>query len=380
VTRIYLRRPSAALRAQQSWGVRGRAPRFATDRSVSLVVGQAHPLYGAAMDVIDAIGNTPLIQLKRVAAGLPVPVFIKCEHLNPGGSIKDRTARAIVLDAEDRGQLRPGATLIEGTAGNTGVGLALLAAARGYRLICVLPERMAIDKRVALRQLGAEVIITNNGPLTAPHNFRNVANRMAEDNGWFLTNQFHNPANLGAHYGTPRYKGTAQEILAQVQAAGFPTLGAFVMSSGTGGTISGSGRRLKEHDQAIQIVLADPIGSSIADWVTTGTLGPDGPYAVEGIGSGSVPGNLHREVLDSAEKVADAEAFAMVERLAKEESLTVGGSTGVNVVAALRVAARGGLGGPVVTVACDQWDRYRSTAWMKAWTDREAALIERAPA
>ena len=329
-----------------------------------------------AMDVIDAIGNTPLIRLEKVAKGLSVPVYIKCEHLNPGGSIKDRTARAIVLDAEDRGALTPGATMIEGTAGNTGVGLALLASARGYRLICVLPEKMAVDKRIALRQLGSEVIITKNGPLTQPHNFRNVAARLAEENGWYLTNQFFNPANLGAHYGTAKYPGTGEEVLAQVKAAGFSTLGAFVMSSGTGGTISGSGRRLKEHDKGIQVVLADPIGSSIADWVNTGTLGPDGPFAVEGIGSGSVPGNLQRDVLDSAESVSDAEAFAMVERLVKEEGLTVGGSTGVNVVAALRVAKRGGLNGPVVTIACDQWDRYKSTAWMKAWMDREAAQIK----
>jgi cysteine synthase len=329
------------------------------------------------MDLIDAIGNTPLVELRRVTAGLPVKVLIKCEHLNPGGSVKDRTARAIVLDAEERGLLRPGATMIEGTAGNTGVGLALIASARGYRCICVLPEKMAIDKRVALCQLGAEVIITPGGPLTAPHNFRNVAARMAEENGWFLTNQFHNPANIGAHYGTARYRGTGQEILEQLRQAGFEKPSAFVSCSGTGGTISGVGRLMKELDPKIQIVLADPVGSSIADWVNTGTLGPDGPYAVEGIGSGTVPGNLHRDVLDSAEKVADAETFAMVERLVKEEGLTVGGSTGVNVVAALRVAARMKPGdGPVVTVAADQWDRYRSTAWMKAWMEREAQTIQ----
>jgi cysteine synthase len=327
------------------------------------------------MDLVDAIGNTPLIELKRVSAGLPNRVFIKCEHMNPGGSVKDRTARAIVLDAEARGLLKPGATMIEGTAGNTGVGLALLASARGYRLICVLPEKMALDKRIALRQLGSEVIITKNGPLTAPHNFRTLAARLAEENGWFLTNQFFNPANLGAHYGTERYTGTGQEIVAQIQQAGFQTLGAFVCSSGTGGTITGAGRRMKEHDAGVKVVLADPIGSSLADWVNTGTLGPDGPFAIEGIGSGSVPGNLHRDVLDFAEKVGDAEAFAMVERLSKEEGLTVGGSTGVNVVAALRVAAREDIRGPVVTVAADLWDRYKSTAWMKAWMDREAASV-----
>jgi cysteine synthase len=328
------------------------------------------------MDVIEAIGNTPLIELKRVTAGLPVKVFIKCEHLNPGGSVKDRTARAIVIDAEERGLLEPGSTLIEGTAGNTGVGLALIASARGYRCVCVLPEKMAADKRIQLRQLGSDVIVSRNAPLTNPHNFRNVAARMAEDNGWFLTNQFHNPANINAHYGTPRFKGTGEELLAQLKATGHHTIGAFVCSSGTGGTITGVGKRMKEYDPRIQIVLADPIGSSLADWVNTGTLGPDGPFSVEGIGSGSVPSNLHRDVLDYAEKVSDADAFAMVERLVKEEGLTVGGSTGVNVVAALRVAARGNLLGPVVTIAADLWDRYRSTQWMKDWSDREAAAIK----
>jgi cysteine synthase len=328
------------------------------------------------MDVIEAIGNTPLIELKHVSAGLPVKLFIKCEHLNPGGSVKDRTARAIVVDAEERGLLKPGSTLVEGTAGNTGVGLALIASARGYRCVCVLPEKMAIDKRIQLRQLGSEVVITRNAPLTNPHNFRNVAAQLAEKNGWYLTNQFHNPANITAHYGTPRFKGTGEEILAQLKAAGVHTIGAFVCSSGTGGTITGVGKRLKEYDPRIQVVLADPVGSSLADWVNTGTLGPDGPYTVEGIGSGSVPGNLHRDALDYAEKIPDAESYAMVERLAKEEGLTVGGSTGVNVVAALRVAARGNLLGPVVTIAADLWDRYRSTQWMKDWSDREAASVQ----
>src|SRR3954469_7385265 len=198
------------------------------------------------MDVIDAIGNTPLIELKHVAAGLPVKVFIKCEHLNPGGSVKDRTARAIVVDAEARGALRPGSTVIEGTAGNTGMGLALLASARGYRCVCVLPEKMAVDKRIALRQLGSDVIITRNAPLSNPLNFRNVAARLAEENGWFLANQFHNPANITAHYGTPRFKGTGEEIIDQVAAAGYAEIGAFVCSSGTSGTITGVGRRFKE--------------------------------------------------------------------------------------------------------------------------------------
>ncbi len=323
------------------------------------------------MDVIEAIGNTPLVELRRVARGLPNRVFIKCEHLNPGGSVKDRTARAIILDAEARGQLvphrEPAMTIIEGTAGNTGVGLALLAGSRGYRCICVIPERVAVDKRVQLRQLGADVFIAKPAGIKSPDNFRNVAARLAEENGWFLTNQFHNPANLDAHYGGKSFSATGPEIFAQMGGK----LGAFVSAAGTGGTITGVGKFLKEKLPNVKIVLADPIGSGLGEWVNTGTLGPDGPFAVEGIGSASLPSNLHRDAMDYAEKVADAEAFAMVERLVKEEGLTVGGSTGVNVVAALRVAARTDLDGPVVTVAADLWDRYRSTSWMKAWEARE---------
>jgi cysteine synthase len=323
------------------------------------------------MDVIEAIGNTPLVELKRVARGLPNRVFIKCEHLNPGGSVKDRTARAIILDAEARGVLvphrEPAMTIIEGTAGNTGVGLALLAGSRGYRCICVIPERVAVDKRVQLRQLGADVFIAKAAGIKSPDNFRNVAARLAEENGWFLTNQFHNPANLDAHYGGKSFSATGPEIFAQMTGK----LGAFVSSAGTGGTITGVGKFLKEKLPNVKVVLADPIGSGLGEWVNTGTLGPDGPFAVEGIGSASVPSNLHRDAMDYAEKVADAEAFAMVERLVKEEGLTVGGSSGVNVVAALRVAARTDLDGPVVTVAADLWDRYRSTPWMKAWETRE---------
>jgi cysteine synthase len=325
------------------------------------------------MDVIETIGNTPLIELKKVCAGLPNRVFIKCEHLNPGGSVKDRTARAIIFDAEARGVLVPNSnpkmTIIEGTAGNTGMGLALLAAVRGYRCICVLPEKVAADKRVALRQLGAEVYVAKAAGIKSPDNFRNVAARLAEENGWFLTNQFHNPANLDAHYGGKSFSATGPEIYDQMKG----DIAAFVSAAGTGGTISGVGKYLKEQNAAIKVVLADPIGSGLGEWVNTGEVGPDGPFVIEGIGSASVPSNLLREPLDWAEKISDPEALAMVERLVKEEGLTVGGSTGVNVVAALRVAARADVKGPVVTIAADLWDRYRSTSWMRDWEAREAA-------
>jgi cysteine synthase len=310
------------------------------------------------MSILDRIGGTPLVPLSRVGAGLPVPVLAKCEHMNPGGSIKDRIAKAIVDDAEARGVLRPGMTLVEATAGNTGMGLALVAAVRGYELVCVMPEKMSADKRAALAAVGARVVITPNAPPSSPENFRNVAKRMAEEHGWFLTDQFRNPANVRVHAET-----TAVEILAQTGG----TVGAFVVGAGTGGTISGVGRRLKAELPRVRVILADPAGSGLADWVETGRIGPDGSYAVEGIGGSEAPENLHRDVIDGAERVADADSFAMVRRLVREEGLLVGGSAGTNVVAALRVAARGELDGPVVTVLPDAWDRYRAKPWMQGW-------------
>ncbi len=309
-------------------------------------------------DILQKIGRTALVPLQRVARGLPVQVLVKCEHLNPGGSVKDRIAKAIVDDAEARGVLRAGMTLIEATAGNTGVGLAIVAAARGYKLVCVMPEKMSVDKRVALAALGARVIITPNAPPSNPESFRSVAKRLSVENGWFLTDQFCNPANVRVHEET-----TGAEILEQTRGQ----VGAFVAGAGTGGTITGVGRRLKSVLPDVRIILADPIGSGLADWVETGQVGPDGKYEVEGIGASEAPGNLHRAVIDGAERVSDAESFAMVQRLVREEGLLVGGSAGTNVVAALRVAARGGLDGPVVTVLPDGWDRYRAKPWMQGW-------------
>jgi cysteine synthase len=313
----------------------------------------------ATADLVQCIGRTPLVPLRRIARGLSVPVLAKCEHMNPGGSVKDRLAKAIVEDAEARGILSPGATLIEATAGNTGLGLALFAAARGYALVCVLPEKMSIDKRAALAAAGSRVVVTANAPPSSPENFRNVAERMARENGWFLTDQFRNPANVRVHEDT-----TGAEILDQTGG----NVGAFVAGAGTGGTISGVGRKLKSVLPRVRVVLADPIGSGLADWVETGRIGPDGSYAVEGIGGSEPPENLHRDVIDAAERVSDEESFAMVKRLVREEGLLVGGSAGTNVVAALRIAARGGVDGPVVTVLPDGWDRYRAKPWMQDWS------------
>ena len=310
------------------------------------------------MGVIDLIGKTPLVRLAAPDRGAAVPVFAKCEHLNPGGSIKDRIAKSIIEDAEARGVLRPGATLVEATAGNTGIGLAIVSAGKGYRLVCVMPEKMSIDKREALASLGAQVVMTANAPPGSPENFRNVARRLAEEHGWFLTDQFANPANPLAHE-----RDTASEILEQTNG----NIGAFVCGAGTGGTIVGVARRLKREVPGISIVLADPVGSGLADWVETGVIGPDGPYAVEGIGGSEPTAILDRSVIDAAERISDDESFETTRRLVQEEGLLVGGSSGTNVAAALRIAARGGLRGPVVTILADGWDRYRSKPWMRAW-------------
>jgi cysteine synthase len=297
------------------------------------------------------------VPLGQIAAGLDVPILVKCEHLNPGGSVKDRIALAIVLDAECRGVLRPGDTIVEATAGNTGVGLALVAGARGYKLVCVMPEKMSLDKRTSLAALGARLEITRNAPIDDPDNFQQVARRLAREHGWFLADQFCNPANPLVHE-----HATGPEILAQCGGR----IGAFVAGAGTGGTITGVGRCLRRACPGARVVLADPLGSGLADWVETGVAGPDTGYQIEGIGAGAPPQVMDRAVIDAAERVSDADSFAMVGRLLREEALLVGGSAGTAVVAALRVARAGGLDGPVVAVLPDSWDRYLSTAWFRA--------------
>lgn len=311
------------------------------------------------MTILDTIGRTPLVSLRHIGRGLSAPILVKCEHLNPGGSVKDRIALAIVDDAEARGRLAPGATLIEATAGNTGMGLALVAAVRGYALVCVMPEKMSVDKRAALAALGARVVITPNAPPDSPENFQNVARRMAEEHDWFLTDQFRNPVNVCIHETT-----TGPEILEQCDGQ----IGAFVAGAGTGGTITGVGRLLKRRAPTARVVLADPIGSGLAKWVVDGRLGPDRAYLVEGIGSSQPPEILDRRVIDAAESVSDEESFAMTRRLWVEEGLYVGGSAGTAVAAAVRVAAAGGSL-PVVTILPDSWDRYLSQPWARGDVD-----------
>ncbi|MBT9584018.1 cysteine synthase family protein [bacterium] len=302
------------------------------------------------------IGNTPLVRLQHLDAGLPWPVWVKCEHLNPGGSVKDRLALAIIDEAEAQGKLRPGDTLVEATAGNTGMGLALVGQARGYRVVCVMPEKMSPDKRDALAMIGAEVVVTSNAPLDSPDNFRNVAARLAQEKGWFLADQFANPANPRIHYRT-----TGPEIWSQSRG----DLAVFVAGAGTGGSLSGAGRYLKEQKPGLRVVLADPVGSALASLATTGLALGDGAYLVEGIGGSQAPQNLDLGLIDAVETVSDDESFEVTRQLIRREGLWVGGSSGTAVAAALRWAARPEAGGPVVALVTDSWDRYRSRAWLR---------------
>jgi cysteine synthase len=309
------------------------------------------PKYG----VEQAIGQTPLVELKNISRSLPVPIFAKCEFQNPGGSVKDRIAASIIEDAERRGLLKPGMTVIEATAGNTGLGLAIICAQRGYSLVCVMPEKMCEDKVKALTLLGVKIVRTPNAPPSDPQNFRQVAERLTKEHGWFSTDQFSNIANISAHY-----TRTGPEILRQMSF----DLGAFVTGAGTGGTISGVGSYLKQRVDGIKIVLADPHGSGLAEWVKSGTYGADAPYLIEGIGGSIAPENLWRHVIDDAVSVSDKESFTAVQRLLREEGLLVGGSAGSNLAAATKLSKSGLIKKPIVTILPDSWDRYWSRPWL----------------
>jgi cystathionine beta-synthase len=312
--------------------------------------------------VLDAVGHTPLIRLARLDAGLPAPVYLKAEFLNPGMSVKDRAALSMVLAAEESGELRQGGVVVEGTSGNTGIGLAIVAAQRGYRCVVVLPDKTSTDKIAVLRAYGAEVVLTPSArPAEHPEQVRNLARSIAErtPGGW-LADQYDNPANPRAHVET-----TGPELWRQT--AGRITH--FVAGIGTGGTISGTGSYLKEvSDGAVQVIGVDPATSTYG--------GGDGsPYAVEAIGHYRHPETVEdrwplsydRSVADRIERVGDREAIETVHRLARAEGLLVGGSAGAAVVAALRVASEAAPGDVVVVLAPDSGRGYLSKYFNEEW-------------
>ncbi len=321
--------------------------------------------------VIDTIGWTPLIRLNRVTRGTRTPVYAKAEIFNPGGSVKDRIGLPIIERAERDGSLRPGGTIVEGTSGNTGVGLAIAAALKGYRCIFTMPDKMSQEKVRLLKAFGAEVIITPTAvPPDHPDNYVMMAKRIASETpNAILANQFYNDANPEAHYAT-----TGPELWEQT--AGRITH--FVAAAGTGGTVTGVGRYLKERNPSIQIIAGDPVGSILVDaWRHKGTSTMEGtPYKIEGIGQDKVPGTLDLSIVDEFHAVSDRDAFAMARRLTREEGLFVGGSSGLIAHVALDLARR--LDDPdalVVTFLCDTGERYLSKLYNDEWM-RENQLLD----
>ena len=307
--------------------------------------------------VIEAIGNTPLIRLKAASEATGCEIFGKAEWMNPGGSVKDRAALAIIKDAMARGELRPGGVVVEGTAGNTGIGLSMVASALGFRTVIVIPQTQSQEKKDALRLLGAELIEVPAVGYANPNNYVKYSGRLAETmaksepNGAIWANQFDNVANRRGHYET-----TGPEIWAQTGGR----IDGFVCAVGSGGTLAGVGMALKERDAHVQIGLADPRGAALYSFYTSGVLKSEGSSITEGIGQGRITANLEGAPVDFACQVEDEEAVRIVFDLVEHEGMLLGGSSGVNIAGAIRLARELGPGKRIVTILCDSGIRYAS--------------------
>jgi len=307
--------------------------------------------------LVDAIGNTPLIKLKHASEATGCTILGKAEFLNPGQSVKDRAALSIIQDAVARGELRPGGVIVEGTAGNTGIGLALVGNALGFRSVIVIPETQSQEKKDMLRLAGAELVEVPAVAYANPNNYVKVSGRLAEalassePNGAVWANQFDNVANRQAHIET-----TGPEIWVQTDGK----VDGFVSAVGTGGTLAGVAMALKERNPGVKIALADPFGAALYSYYTTGELKSEGSSITEGIGQGRITANLEDAPVDIAYQIPDAEAVQIVFDLLEHEGLCLGGSSGINVAGAIRLAKEMGPGHTIVTVLCDFGTRYQS--------------------
>jgi len=318
--------------------------------------------------VLDTVGWTPLIRLARVGAGVRTPIYGKAEYANPGASVKDRIGLAIIEDAERRGELKPGGTIVEGTSGNTGVGLAIAASLKGYRCIFTMPDKMSQEKVRLLKAYGAEVVITPTAvPPDHPDNYVMKAKHIVKETpGAVLANQFYNAVNPEAHYAT-----TGPEIWAQTEGK----VTHFVAGAGTGGTVSGAGKYLKEKNPKIRVIAGDPIGSLYTHYHRSHAMGEGHPYKVEGIGGDKIPTTLWFDYIDEFRQVPDRTSFIMARRLAREEGILVGGSAGLNVWLALEIAREvDDPGALIVTILCDTGERYLSKLFNDEWMQENQML------
>jgi cysteine synthase A len=313
---------------------------------------------------VAAIGNTPLIKLKAASERTGCTILGKAEFLNPGGSVKDRAAWAIIADAENRGALKPGGVIVEGTAGNTGIGLALVGNARGYRTVIVMPETQSQEKKDMLRLCGADLRLVPALPFKDPGNYIRTSERLAEElaaseaNGVIWANQFDNTANRDGHYRT-----TGPEIWAQTDGK----VDGFIAAVGTGGTLTGTGLALKERKRDIKIGLADPMGSAIYNFFENGELKAEGSSISEGIGQGRITKNLADAPVDCQFQITDEEALPLVFDLLQHEGLAMGGSTAINIAGAIKLAEELGPGHTIVTILCDWGHRYQSKLYNPAF-------------